>query len=101
MKTLWIVLVLGLGLGWVAAQDEQTRTVNYICEGNRPMKVVFAPTEALVTFKGDQFMLPEVVSGSGFRYSNELVTLEGIGEQATLNSETAKRLMAKGCRVSQ
>jgi membrane-bound inhibitor of C-type lysozyme len=100
MKKLWIVLVLGLMVGAVA-QDETARTINFICEGNRPLKVVFATNEAFVTFKGDQYMLPQATSGSTFRYTNERVTLEGNSTLVTLNNETVKRLMARNCRATQ
>ncbi|MDX2005054.1 MAG: hypothetical protein SFU83_07225 [Meiothermus sp.] len=101
MRKHWIFLALGLMVGASIAQDETARTVNFICEGNRPLKVVFATNEALVTFKGDQYMLPQVSGGTSFRYTNQRVTLEGSETLVTLNNETVKRPMAQNCRATQ
>ena len=69
----------------------------YTCDGAAPFKVRFEPELAVVSLIDREVRLPQVVSGSGARYSDGNVLLWIKGDEAMLEIRGACPAM---CRVA-
>ncbi|MNK62773.1 Membrane-bound lysozyme inhibitor of C-type lysozyme precursor [compost metagenome] len=77
------LMLTGCGSEKSASQDEAATTYVYTCSDTR-FTARFEPEAAVLTFPDRELRLPQVVSGSGARYSDGETTFWIKGESATL-----------------
>jgi membrane-bound inhibitor of C-type lysozyme len=70
--------------------------VKYKCDGGKRFSADYLSNNSVqATFGSKVLILPQVVSGSGIRYSNGSVTLSAKGDQALV--EVGKKALFKNC----
>lgn len=73
----------------------QTRRVDYICQGGERVTVVFMPRIARIVSVEPPIEMPQLASGSGFRFGTVTNTIEGQGNHMTW---TRGRMAPVRCR---
>lgn len=69
---------------WRAAEHQAPRVFTFHCESDYTFTVQFKGDTAVVTLPGRTVRLPQVVSGSGARYSDGDITFWNKGNTARL-----------------
>jgi membrane-bound inhibitor of C-type lysozyme len=79
-----------------STQPKVINSVQYRCDQGKGFKAVFLSNETVRTTFGSKVLtLPQVESGSGFRYSDDSVTLVGKGNTASV--EVGDRVLFDNC----
>ncbi|MGA7935012.1 MAG: MliC family protein [Kovacikia sp.] len=73
-----------------------TNSVHYKCDNEKGFKAVFLSNQTVrTTFGSKVLVLPQIESGSGFRYSDGSVTLVGKGNAASV--EVGEKVLFNNC----
>jgi uncharacterized lipoprotein YbaY len=81
-----------------ATEPAIRRVVSYLCEGGVRVQAIYIRGQAAVIFKNQTYTLPQVISGSGFRYSDGRAEWRGKGPEASLSSLRSNQVLAQNCR---
>ena len=80
--------------------DASPIEASYTCADGQKFDIVYANKTATVTISGTEQVLPQLLSGSGFRYGNDQYTLSGKGNEIMIVDAQDKSI-ASDCTVTE